>query len=750
MNLKIKNNEELELRFFNSNLSLPKFNSIFTNKIFNKKKIESETVIVESNNKMYEKNLKTNIVYLRKKKTIKKIELTNIDIVLSNDELIETDEQLELITFIRYKKRTTKFIDKFKNWKFDFTIGTQFKVDKILNNALLNVDRHDKFYQFEIELIKNPTNLDKEIHELIELFIDNKIRFNTEFFFKKKLSELPTQVKSLSLKNVDEITENYAVTEKADGERYLILIYQNKIYRINRASDIELIEEGKYDDMLLDTELVNKKYMYFDILKHKNINTTTKLFLERQKILDKIKLSNNFIRKQFKYHDNIFKLSDEIYNKKYKYELDGLIYTPINKDYFAMSYKWKPLKDLTIDFLVRLNKEFDDYNEYDLYVRMTKRLIYNMKLPIYKKLFELFPFIKNINSMPYLFMPNKNRNYHTVKLKKNIIKDNTIVEFNYDKGWKVYRMREDKTKLYNESIQNNNFAGPNGYHTALSNWNIIQNPVTTDMITGKENLPYFRGTNFKSSSIKQMNIYHHKIKTLIYQKSFNNGNILELSGGRGGDLYSLEELNANKILFIDYDKQALQQAVNKWIKIKNQKQSKTIICFQDANLQLDQSKLIIKLSKQFDFDKFDLVSCQFAFHYFYNSQKTFDNIINTVNSRIKTNGKFIITMFDGETVNNKFVDNVIDIKNKQNTVFKIQKKYTTYKDFNNEIEVFGETIGTHNENLIDYNKFIKNMNSHHFELLESKMFKDTIDNNYLNDYEKQFSNLSRYYIFVKK
>ena len=735
--------KEYEIRFYNSNLSKKQYDEIFNNKIFESKIDKSETVIVDANNKKYEKNLLTGKIYERKKNIINKKELTNISIVYSKDSLKLSDDKIDNIKFIRYKNRTTKYIKKYKNWKFDFTIGTQFYVDSKLNNAMMNIENHEKFYQFEFESIGEVNN--DEVYELIMLFIDNKIKFKIEWFFMKKITDIPTQVKSLSLQNIDEIKNNYSVTEKADGERYLILIDDNKIYKINKSGDFEFLDEIETDNMLLDTEYVDGKYYYFDILKFKNENIAEKLFFERQKILDKIKLNKNFVRKKFLYDDNIFKLSDKIYNSKYSYNLDGLIYTPTDKNYYSMSYKWKPLKDLTIDFLVKKIKSDDEYDYFDLYIRITKRLLKKLRLPIKNYMYNLFPFIKNTDAVPYLFIPNRNYSVHTAKVKKDKLKDNTIAEFNYDKEWKFYRFREDKTKLYNETIKNNQFAGPNGYHTAISNWNIIQNPITIKMITGKEDLPYFRGKSFIKSSIKSMNIFHHKVKDYLYS-NFTSGDILELSGGRGGDLYSLEKIKPNKVLFIDKDKNALIEAVNKWIKIKKNKKSKTVICFQDADLNLDQSKLIIKLSTDFKFNKFSLVSCQFAFHYFYSSKKTFDNIIKTINSRIEDNGFLLLTLFDGKTVNDK-------LKNKDliigDGIFTIKKKYKKYGGFGNEIEVFGQTIGTHNEYLVDYNEFVEKMKKHNFILKESKMFSEMFDNT-LKDYEKEFSGLSRYYIFYKK
>ena len=74
----------------------------------------------------------------------------------------------------------------------------------------------------------------------------------------------------VTLRNIDDILQNYAVTEKADGDRYLLFIYNKKGYLINQLENI--IDTGitfnNIDDIcLLDGEYLqhSKLYMIFDI-----------------------------------------------------------------------------------------------------------------------------------------------------------------------------------------------------------------------------------------------------------------------------------------------------------------------------------------------------------------------------------------------------------------------------------------------------------------------------------------------------
>ena len=53
-------------------------------------------------------------------------------------------------------------------------------------------------------------------------------------------------------------------------------------------------------------------------------------------------------------------------------------------------------------------------------------------------------------------------------------------------------------------------------------------------------------------------------------------------------------------------------------------------------------------------DNFNVVCCQFGIHYFFESEKTVDNIINTLDKNLENNGYFIITFLDDQKINNLF------------------------------------------------------------------------------------------------
>ena len=185
----------------------------------------------------------------------------------------------------------------------------------------------------------------------------------------------------------------------------------------------------------------------------------------------------------------------KVYKAKYPYELDGLIYTPINKPYWTNPYKWKPQESCTIDFLIKIISKTKTKVKLCLYIVMNQKDLsqYNYKIsPTLRKMFNI---TDNMKFIPYPFIPNGNKDVCTTELtiKKDMydnipIKDDTIVEFKYNfknkKGtpWLPIHFREDKQKIYEEAKKRGSFEGMNGIRSALSAWDCIENPITEKIV----------------------------------------------------------------------------------------------------------------------------------------------------------------------------------------------------------------------------------------------------------------------------
>ena len=222
---------------------------------------------------------------------------------------------------------------------------------------------------------------------------------------------------SLDSNKVGNIFSNYLVTEKADGERYLYYIDNDKHgYLINKKMVVK--DSGKTfpkcnDEWLIDGEYITSDkngqpinlYMIFDVyfaneemdeskkpiymypfyntknkLSRGTILNTFKYILENSKNIYDIVLNielKTYYMGESKYKSGksstILEKSNSIWSNSdnYRYKIDGLIYLPsdlsVGGDYNTIkkdisgrwnyNYKWKPPEENTIDFQVEVKKE---------------------------------------------------------------------------------------------------------------------------------------------------------------------------------------------------------------------------------------------------------------------------------------------------------------------------------------------------------------------------------------------------------
>lgn len=403
--------------------------------------------------------------------------------------------------------------------------------------------------------------------------------------------------------------------------------------------------------------------------------------------------------------------------------------------------------------------------------------------------------------------PLNNRYYH--------IKDDMIVEFVYQKDsifyWKPIRVREDKTEKYREG----NPVFGNSEFVANDNWVTIQNPVTKEMITlgkiedyilekavkqaqnrGKSNnnkpknidlsekKSYYSNTDtnkFNYSNRLPFQHFHNSVvkKELIKEvsPSFLNkskkpmGKLLDLAAGKGGDLPKWKDSLYQEVVGLDIDNSGLKYAEQFYKDYKGEPKP-------DVNyIWADSSKLIFpdyvsamdnesrdKLEKYIpDKNKFDVVSLQFALHYFFKNEITLRTLLQNVTDNLKVGGYFIGTCFDGMKLNKelKKTDNIegeLDGK----TIWKISKDYTGTNSINRAnygkaIEVYVSSIGKkYTEYLVNLSYLSKISKEYGLDLVKEESFEEYYkrakDNQHvkeMSDVEKRFSFLSSVFIFKK-
>lgn len=735
-----------------------------------------------------------------KKKTIHSFFLEGTAIKIS----LATEEPTTSSKIKRGKYRLKRRISKYSKdglWRFDFTY-----VYFDLHTDIPNIKNKDPAYSLEIEYI-HPTNKTKpdpkkyfkslkellphvienvpEIHQPLNMRIINKVlkKFNQDY--KNPRDRLQNQdittvnmnggfmnqVVPLELSSFQYILTNHAVTEKADGERYFLYIDDDgKCYQIAKSKEVvDLNVIHKMKNTLLDCEFIPslKKYMVFDALIIDNKDISREPLQTRVKDISKYELKTKTIiiqeKKQYIPTEkiNIFELSKKVYKAKYPYELDGLIYTPSDKGYFSKVYKWKPQKMNTVDFLFR--KSPSNKDEYFIFASVSQFVFRQRKFKlddIYKKLFPEYTDKiqkRKIKFFPYYFSSQysnkivKKKDLTTNQQK--LLKDNVVVECALDtkrKIWIPERTRDDKTDIYLQTKKEGEFRGPNGWGIAESTLKLITDPITEKMILNgvyNSKLVDYYQQGEDSNRLKVVRIYHNHVKKYLYSKYVNGGSIIEIAGGRGGDLFKLNQRKVEFLLLTDLSQDALDEASRRYKTMK----TKMKVNFMQGDFNND---LVDKIKSQIVPRKeVDTIACQFAFHYFLKNKSTLENAFRNIDTFLKKGGYFIFTTFDGKEIVNKVKNGNLDLKKNNKTIVRIKKKYSsnTLQNLGQEVDVFVESIGNHPEYLVNYDYIMKYFKDKGYKIIESELFsKKFHELKGLDNIDKKFSGLNRYNVLQKE
>ena len=580
-----------------------------------------------------------------------------------------------------------------------------------------------------------------------------------------------TPVIPLDQKSFQSILKNHAVTEKADGKRYFLYIDDDgKCYQIAKSKEvIEVDVTHTMKNTLLDCEYIESlhKYMVFDMLIHNNKDISSKPLTERVKDISKYNLTTKTITIQEKKQHiptekiTIFDLAKKIYKKKYPYELDGLIYTPVDKGYFSSVYKWKPSNMNTVDFLFRQSPSNTD--QYFIFASISQFVFKKRRFkldPIYKQLFP--EYAKKIQKRKLKFFPYYFSSKHSNKVvnksdltltQQKLLKDDVILECMLDtkrKTWIPERARNDKNNIYKQTKINGEFRGPNGWRIAEATLQLIITPITEKMILdgvyNSKLLNYYQKGEY-SNGLITIKKYHNHIKAYLYKKYVNGGSVIEIAGGRGGDLLKLSNQKVEFLLLTDISQIPLDKARHRYKTLK----TKMKVKFMQGDFNND---LTDKIKDQIaPRTEVDTIACQFAFHYFLKNKTTLGNIFNNIDTFLKKGGYFIFTTFDGKEINNKVKNGNLDLKKNDKTIVRIKKKYNsnTLQNLGQEVDVYVESIGNHPEYLVNYDYIMKYFTDNGYKVIESELFsKKFHELKELNDIDKKFSGLNRYNVLQKE
>jgi hypothetical protein len=612
--------------------------------------------------------------------------------------------------------------------------------------------------------------------------------------------------------------ENITKQSFIDG-RYKHLFAVTKYY--GDSSDV-LIRDPKYS-----VRVFKKEYLSGDMLQatvqqsqsqpHSQPNSFNKIFDACRQILQKVNVK----------YGGLLKGEGHLFT----YAIDGLIFIPAKlgvaqnfpgeivkniSGRWASNLKWKPAIHTTIDFKVRFNKEVGTNRPLVIYhdeMRFTDATLFiklymndnemrrymALKLlnegdtpdyypedypfnPVYPTLVDRVADGTPVNMASVIRLPIDKNN--TTKCENgDIIEDGMIIECRYEREasvgfqWIPTRVRSDKTAA-------------NAANTVLTTWNLINNPITLDMVTtnGMQSADsstttdigyfYYKGALMNEGDFesKPMNHFNNFVKSIILERGLKHkqkARVLDLGCGKLGDLIKYARLHVDTLVGIDVapdnlvnrDDGAAVRALQLNLqhghhfdpKIQ-QLSKKTLLILGNLNKNLmDGSAAADSLNKYYldvlygrykpvgrgkletmygvGINQFHLALSSFTIHYFLSNQDDCHQFLLNIQENLKDQGYFIVFCLDGKEVLKS-----LGHKRKINgrNVWSIEVPESQEIPLTFDKSPFGQKIISYTdkffrpteENLVDCDFLEQECMKYELKLIDSKLFNDEVDNLY--------------------
>jgi len=348
--------------------------------------------------------------------------------------------------------------------------------------------------------------------------------------------------------------------------------------------------------------------------------------------------------------------------------------------------------------------------------------------------------------------------------------EDMIVEFSYDLSktghwrWIPLRVRYDKTNDLRSGGRNYG----NAFHVANSNWHSIHNPITDEMISSGENIPELLGDDdvyynrsTKDTNTKALRNFHNLYvkRKLILGVGNQNDTLIDYAVGKAGDFPKWIASKLSFVFGIDVSKDNIENrkdgACARYLnnKYKFKKMPSALFAHGNSSLNIRNGKaLVSERDKQISNavfgngskdkeelgdgvyrhfgigkDGFNISSCQFALHYFFESDKTLHNFLRNLSECTKINGYFVGTCYDGQTVFNVLKDknkgDSMTIYQGEEKIYEIIKQYShsgfpeDEYSLNYPIDVYQESINkVFREYLVNFDYFQRVMEDYGFSL----------------------------------
>lgn len=326
-----------------------------------------------------------------------------------------------------------------------------------------------------------------------------------------------------------------------------------------------------------------------------------------------------------------------------------------------------------------------------------------------------------------------------------------FVEYDFDEQSIISDTTSNDNNIDDYSLSTNNTDNIDEYiiNEPINSYS-ASNIIIENKNKDKELLKNIRNDN------KNNNAKFVRVNDLILSKPFEQISLLDLAGGRGGDLYTLVNMGITNIFAVDADKSALATYVRKRITILHTVKWQQMFYSTKRSIHDDvklncipftlcdnNQPLINLMCDRIEYPKngFDFCLMNYAFHYLCYSHAVVKELSNFLSEVLnKSHGLFIVSYFDGETILSKMDQNNVA---KLNDIFEITltNDHTGFDNYDSDAKFALmplptiDTTGYRLEPLVT-KQYLSDLNEH-FELLsefspynETKQYIETKINNY--------------------
>jgi len=609
------------------------------------------------------------------------------------------DDKDKSVTRKKSDIKFVKVLERRRNrFEYDTGKGYTYMFTKIKDGVKSKDGKDEIKYEFEIEYdIKqlSPELIQDSLWLITDYFqtnltidtVDGLLKGYFLQFDKEARFTMPPKPVNIKVDSYQKLKKNsYTVTNKLDGERFLLFFLNECVYARQGAKIVYITNCAKeLDNTLIDAEFFKGQFYFFDCYKFQNKSLQYEVLDQRLERAQEAAKTNPALFVMKKFYKNLYKDTETLLETLPKEDNDGLIYTPQQISQDQPVYKWKFPEKMSIDF--RVIKE--EAGKYYLCVYTDKD---KEGETIFQTGYGPANYISDVE-----------------------LENGKIYEFMYDKTTQkfvLHRPRPDKDR---------------------PNFVIVANDVFRDMIHPFESYKLLE--LFKP--MFKFRKYHNVIKREIINEFCRDKTILDLGIGRGGDIDKYKQAGSKKVFGVEPYATNYEQLLQRFPEYTITDAVTNMVEFIKTEAQ--NTKQIVE---KVGVDGVDIVASFFSLSFFFFPDKPDDlkKLVQTISQNLKEGGYFIGTTIDGDKT--KALLNSLPDKtfNFGDGTIKLNADDTVL------FEIKDTIVETQLESLVNFERLKNELQSVGIELNYSHFFNGNKD---LSREENALNGLYRKFVFQK-